>query len=59
MSASLLEGRGKSGHQRAEYFLTGSSGDGEPAPQKQTAQHLLSELKYVSRESRCGVRVKW
>jgi hypothetical protein len=28
---------GKSEHQRAGYFLTGSSGNRKPAPQKQTS----------------------
>jgi len=42
-----MAGGGKSEHQRAGYFLTGSSGNGEIAPQKQTAPSLL------------GVRVEW
>ena len=39
MSAGLFEQqtRGKSEHHRAGYFLTGSFGDEELAPQKQTA----------------------
>lgn len=44
---AFCAGRGKSEHQRAGYFLTGSSGDGELAPQKQTAARFL------------GVRVEW
>jgi len=50
---------GKSEHQRVGYFLTGSPGNGEIAPQKQTTQHLLWKSAKKVCQSRCWEKVKW